>query len=222
MKKYLAGVFVFLFLIAFSSMYPCFAQATYDFSGTIQIKVGKKEIKDEVSGTVDVTMSEEEFIKKVSTPSSCDDSSYDGFTFKATFNFELGSELSECGDPLTEESLEVKTFPQGNNAGGENLDQIRLEFDQNAVTKVIERILKKYGETVRDALDLDDCFSATDIESDQAIKFLVNHITGMAYVKDTYIKISFSGNSEIRVSDSSHENQKRHLQKISGKLNIPL
>jgi hypothetical protein len=221
MKKYLVGVFAWLSLIAFGSMYPCLAQATYDFFGTIQIKVGKKEINEEVYGTVVATMREEVFMKKEDTSLSYVASGYDDTAFKTTFNFEFGSELTKCGDPLAEESLEVKTFPQGNNVGGENLNQVRLEFDQNAMTAVIGRILKKYGDTVRDALGLEDCFSLTGIESDQSIAFLVNHISGMAYVKDTSIKISFSGNSLILVSDSRHENQKRHLQKVSGKLNIP-
>lgn len=206
MKKHCTNIFVFLIFVfvIFSSVHQCFAQSLYDFSGHIQIKSGKKEILEEVKGTVDVKISEEEAIKK------------------ADFKFEVESEISECGDPLAGESFEVKTFPQDNNMVRENPDQVRLEFDQNAMSKVVGRILRKYGETVRNALDLNDCFSSTDRKNEQTIKFTINHISGMAYLKNTYIKINFSGNSEIRVSDSSCENQKRHLQKISGKLHIPL
>lgn len=221
MKKYLTGIFVFLSLTAFSSIHHCIAEATHDFSGTIQIKIGKKEIKEEICGTADVTMNEEWFSKKGNAPSGPGDSSYEGVTFKGTFKFEFGAEITECGDPLEEKCFEVKTSPQDHDAGGENLGQVRLEFDQNAMTEVVERILKKKGETVRDALGLDDCFFATDVESNQTIELLVNHISGMSYIKDTYIKISFSGNCEIRVSGPGTA-QKRHLQKISGKLNIPL
>ena len=60
MKKCLIGIFVFLFVVAFSSAYQAFAQETYDFNGTIQVKVGKKKLKEDVSGTVDITMTEEE------------------------------------------------------------------------------------------------------------------------------------------------------------------
>ena len=42
MKKCLIGIFVFLFVVAFSSAYQAFAQETYDFDGTIQVKVGKR------------------------------------------------------------------------------------------------------------------------------------------------------------------------------------
>lgn len=173
-------------------------------------------------GTVDVTTDEKGFTKKGNSSLSSGDSSYQGATFKAKFKFEFGSEVTECGDPLDEKSFEIKTSPQDNNAGGEDLDQVRLQLDQNVMTSVIERILKKNGKTVRDALGLDDCFFATDVERNQTIELLVNHISGMAYIKDTYVKISISENYEILVSDPSYENQKRYLQKISGKFNILL
>ena len=32
MKKYVIGVFIFLFVVAFSSAYEVFAQETYDFN----------------------------------------------------------------------------------------------------------------------------------------------------------------------------------------------
>ncbi|MFN3531920.1 MAG: hypothetical protein ACK41Q_05325 [Candidatus Brocadia sp.] len=191
------------------------------FPVLFKLRIGKKEIKEEICGTAVVTMNEEGFNKKGNAPSGPGDSSYEGVTFKGTFKFEFGAEITECGDPLDEKCFEVKTSPQDHDAGGGNLGQVRLEFDQNAMTQIVERILKKNGETVRDALGLDDCFFATDVERNQTVELLVNHISGMAYIKDTYIKISFSGNCEIRVSDPSAE-QKRHLQKISGKLNIPL
>src|SRR3972149_11399389 len=130
MKKYLIGVFIFLFVAAFSSAYEVFAQETYDFDGTIQVKVGKKKLKEGVSGTVDITMSEEEeFIKKGNTKSSHDDSG-GGSTFEsATFNFEFGTEDTECGDALDEEEIEGDAEPQ--EGGGGSKTNVRIELDQN-------------------------------------------------------------------------------------------
>ncbi len=221
MKKYLIGVFIFLFVASFSSAYEVFAQETYDFDGTIQVKVGKKKLKEGVSGTVDITMSEEEeFIKKGNTKSSHDDSG-GGSTFEsATFNFEFGTEDTECGDALDEEEIEVDAEPQEDGGGGSKTN-VRIELDQNSMTDVIARILEKNGATVQEALDLDDCFSTTG-GGEQIVDFWVNYVSGTAYIKSTYIKISFSGNAEIQISDQDYQNQKRYKQRISGKLIIPL
>ena len=220
MKKYVIGVFIFLFVVAFSSAYEVFAQETYDFNGTIQVKVGKKKIKEEVYGTVDVLMSEEEFVKKGNIKLSCDDSG-GGSTFEeATFNFEFGADETECGDTLDEEAIEVDAEPQEDGGGGSKTN-VRLELDQNAMTDIVGRILEKYGATVQEALDLDDCFSTTG-DGEQVVYFWVNYVSGTAYIKSTYIKISFSGNAEIQISDQDYQNQKRYKQRISGKLIIPL
>ncbi|OHC16093.1 MAG: hypothetical protein A3K25_08380 [Planctomycetes bacterium RIFOXYB12_FULL_42_10] len=88
------------------------------------------------------------------------------------------------------------------------------------MTDLIGRILEKYGATVQEALDLDDCFSTTGGTGDQIVEFWVNHVSGTAYIKSTYIKISFSGNSEIQISDANHQNQQRYSQRISGKLKL--
>lgn len=221
MKKCLIGIFVFLFVVAFSSAYQAFAQETYDFDGTIQVKVGKKKLKEDVSGTVDITMTEEEeFIKKGNTKSSHDDSG-GGSTFEsATFNFEFGTEDTECGDALDEEEIEVDAEPQEDRGGGSKTN-VRIELDQNSMTDVIARILEKNGATVQEELDLDDCFSTTG-GGEQIVDFWVNYVSGTAYIKSTYIKISFSGNAEIQISDQDYQNQKRYKQRISGKLIIPL
>ena len=221
MKKYFVGVFIFLFVAALSSVHQVFAQETYDFNGAIQIKVGKKKIKEEVNGTVDIIMSEEEeFIKKGNSKSRHDD--YGGSTFEsATFNFEFDADDTECGDTLDEEAIEVDAEPQEDGGGGSKRN-VRLEFDQNSLTDVVSRILEKHGVTVQEALDLDDCFSTTGGTGEQIVEFWVNHVSGTAYIKSTYIKISFSGNSEIQISDSDRQNQKRYSQRISGKLKIPL
>ena len=221
MKKCLIGIFVFLFVVAFSSAYQAFAQETYDFNGTIQVKVGKKKLKEDVSGTVDITMTEEEeFIKKGNTKSSHDDSG-GGSTFEsATFNFEFGTEDTECGDALDEEEIEVDAEPQEDRGGGSKTN-VRIELDQNSMTDVIARILEKNGATVQEELDLDDCFSTTG-GGEQIVDFWVNYVSGTAYIKSTYIKISFSGNAEIQISDQDYQNQKRYKQRISGKLIIPL
>ncbi len=225
MKKYLIGVFIFLFVAAFSSAYEVFAQETYDFNGTIQVKVGKKKLKEEVNGSVDITMTEEEeeeFVKKGNIKLSHD--SGGGSTFEeATFYFEFGADETECGETLDEESIEVDANPQENGGGGGGSKRnVRIEFDQNSMTDVIARILEKNGATVQEALDLDDCFSTTGGTGEQIVEFWVNHVSGTAYIKSTYIKISFSGNSEIQISDSDRQNQKRYSQRISGKLKIPL
>ena len=223
MKKCLVSIIAFLLVVAFSSAYEVFAQETYDFDGIIQVKVGKKKLKEEVNGTVDITMTEEEeeFIKKGNLKSSHDDSG-GGSTFEsATFDFEFGADDTECGDTLDEESMEVDAEPQEDGGGGSKRS-VRLEFDQNAMTDIVSRILEKYGATVQEALDLDDCFSTTGGTGEQIVEFWVNHISGTAYIKSTYIKISFSGNSEIQISDSDRQNQKRYSQRISGKLKIPL
>ena len=224
MKKYLIGVFIFLFVAAFSSAYEVFAQETYDFDGTIQIKVGKKKLKEEVYGTVDITMSEEEeeeFIKKGNAKLSHDDSDDSGSTFEsATFYFEFGAEDTDCGDTLDEEEIEVDANPQEDGGGGSK-GNVRIELDQNLMTDVIARILEKNGTTVQEALDLDDCFSTTG-GGEQIVDFWVNYVSGTAYIKSTYIKISFSGNTEIQISDQDYQNQKRYKQRISGKLIIPL
>jgi len=220
MKKYLIGVFIFLFVAAFSSAYEVFAQETYDFNGTIQIKVGKKKIKEDVAGTVDVTMTEEEeeFAKKDKAKLS--DSN--GSTFEeATFYFEFGADDTECGDTLDEEAIEVDAEPQEDGGGGSKTN-VRIELDQNSMTDVIARILEKNGSIVQDALDLDDCFSTTGGGGEQIVDFWVNYVSGTAYIKSTYIKISFSGNAEIQISDQDYQNQKRYKQRISGKLIIPL
>ena len=221
MKKCLIGIFVFLFVVAFSSAYQAFAQETYDFDGTIQVKVGKKKLKEDVSGTVDITMTEEEeFIKKGNTKSSHDDSG-GGSTFEsATFNFEFGTEDTDCGDALDEETIEVDAEPQEDRGGGSKTN-VRIELDQNSMTDVIARILEKNGATVQEELDLDDCFSTTG-GGEQIVDFWVNYVSGTAYIKSTYIKISFSGNAEIQISDQDYQNQKRYKQRISGKLIIPL
>ena len=207
MKKCLIGIFVFLFVVAFSSAYQAFAQETYDFDGTIQVKVGKKKLKEDVSGTVDITMTEEEeFIKKGNTKSSHDDSG-GGSTFEsATFNFEFGTEDTECGDALDEEEIEVDAEPQEDRGGGSKTN-VRIELDQNSMTDVIARILEKNGVTVQEELDLDDCFSTTG-GGEQIVDFWVNYVSGTAYIKSTYIKISFSGNAEIQISDQDYQNQK--------------
>ena len=220
MKKYLVGVFIFLFVAAFSSAYEVFAQETYDFNGTIQIKVGKKKIKEDVAGTVDVTMTEEEeeFAKKDKAKLS--DSN--GSTFEeATLYFEFGADDTECGDTLDEESIEVDANPQGDGGGGSK-GNVRIELDQNLMTDVIARILEKNGTTVQEALDLDDCFSTTGGGGEQIVDFWVSYVSGTAYIKSTYIKVSFGGSSEIQVSDQDYQNQKRYKQRISGKLMIPL
>jgi len=90
------------------------------------------------------------------------------------------------------------------------------------MTDVIARILEKNGSIVQDALDLDDCFSTTGGGGEQIVDFWVNYVSGTAYIKSTYIKISFSGNAEIQISDQDYQNQKRYKQRISGKLIIPL
>ena len=224
MKKYLVGVFIFLFVAAFSSAYEVFAQETYDFNGTIQIKVGKKKLKEEVYGTVDITMSEEEeeeFIKKGNAELSHDDSG-SGSTFEsATFDFEFGTDDTECGDTLDEETIEVDAEPQEDGGGGSK-GNVRIELDQNLMTDVIARILEKNGTTVQEALDLDDCFSTTGGGGEQIVDFWVSYVSGTAYIKSTYIKVSFGGSSEIQVSDQDYQNQKRYKQRISGKLMIPL
>src|SRR3989304_3030060 len=223
MKKYLIGVFIFLFVAAFSSAYDVFAQETYDFDGTIQVKVGKKKLKEDVYGTVDITMTEEEeeeFVKKGNTKSSHEDSG-GGSTFEsATFNFEFGTEDTECGDALDEEEIEVDAEPQ--DGGGGSKTNVRIKLDQNSMTDVIARILEKNGSIVQDALDLDDCFSTTGGGGEQIVDFWVNYVSGTAYIKSTYIKVSFSGSSEIQISDENYQNQKRYKQRISGKLKIPL
>ena len=225
MKKYLIGVFIFLFVAAFSSAYEVFAQETYDFNGTIQVKVGKKKLKEEVNGTVDITMTEEEeeeFVKKGNIKLS-HDSGGDSTFEEATFYFEFGADETECGETLDEESIEVDANPQENGGGsGGSKRNVRIEFDQNSMTDIIARILEKNGETVQEVLDLDDCFSTTGGTGEQTVEFWVNHVSGTAYIKSTYIKISFSGNSEIQISDQNYQNQKRYKQRISGKLKIPL
>lgn len=221
MKKYFVGVFIFLFVAALSSAHQAFAQETYDFNGSIQVKVGKKKIKEEVSGTVDVFMSEEEydedFVKKGNSKSSHDDYDDEGTFESATFSFDFGADDTECGDTLDEESIEVDAEPQEDSGGSRN---IRIEFDQNEMTDIIGRILEKYGATVQEALDLDDCFSTTGGDGEQIVNFWVNHVSGTAYEKSSYIKISFSGNAEIQISDADHQNQQRYTQRISGKLKI--
>lgn len=223
MKKYLIGIFIFLFVAAFSSAYEVFAQETYDFDGSIQVKVGKKKLKEDVYGTVDITMTEEgeeEFIKKGNTKSSHEDSG-GGSTFEeATLSFEFGSGDTECGDTLEEETVEVDVNRQEDGGGGSKRN-VRVEFDQNAMTDIVGRVLEKYGATVQDALDLDDCFSTTG-GGEQIVNFWVNYVSGTAYDKGSYIKISFSGNAEIQISDQDHQNQQRYTQWISGKLNVPV
>ena len=177
------------------------------------------EIKEEVNGTVDIIMSEEEeFIKKGNAKSSHDD--YGGSTFEsATFSFDFGADDTECGDTLDEESIEVDAEPQEDGGGGSKRN-VRIELDQNAMTDLIGRILEKYGATVQEALDLDDCFSTTGGDGEQIVNFWVNHLSATAYDKGSYIKVSFSGNSEIEISDQDHQNQKRYTHRISGKLTI--
>ncbi|MBM2834009.1 MAG: hypothetical protein HW406_1170, partial [Candidatus Brocadiaceae bacterium] len=208
---------------ALSSAHQVFAQETYDFNGSIQVKVGKKKIKEEVGGTVDVFISEEEndedFVKKGNSKSSHDDYDDEGTFESATFSFDFGADDTECGDTLDEESIEVDAEPQEDGGGGSKRN-VRIELDQNAMTDLIGRILEKYGATVQEALDLDDCFSTTGGGGEQNVNFWVNYVSGTAYVKSNYIKISFSGNAEIQISDQDHQNQQRYTQRISGKLKI--
>ena len=94
-----------------------------------------------------------------------------------------------------------------------------MEFDQNTVTDIVGRILEKYGATVQEALDLDGCFSITG-GGEQVVNFWVNYVSGTAYDKGSYVKVSFSGNAEIQISDQDHQNQQRYTQRISGKLTM--
>jgi hypothetical protein len=218
MKKYFVGIFIFLFVAALSSAQQVFAQETYDFNGTIQVKVGKKKITEEVNGTVDIIMNEEEeeFAKKKTVKSYYYDDAGSPIE-SATFSFEFGAEDTDCGDTLDEETIEVDAEPQ--DGGGGSKRSVRLEFDQNSLADLISRILEKHGGTVQEALDLDDCFSATG-GGEQIVDFWVNYVSGTAYIKSSYIKVSFGGNAEIQVSDQSYQDQRRYKQKISGKLII--
>ena len=46
-------------------------------------------------------------------------------------------------------------------------------------------------QSCKNALDLDDCFSTTGGGGEQIVDFWVNYISGTAYIKSTYIKVSF-------------------------------
>ena len=91
---------------------------------------------------------EEEFIKKGNTKSSHDDSG-GGSTFEsATFNFEFGADDTECGDTLDEEEIEVDAEPREDGGGGSKMN-VRIELDQNSMTDVIARILKRMEQLYR-------------------------------------------------------------------------
>ncbi|MBI2472685.1 MAG: hypothetical protein HYV59_15835 [Planctomycetes bacterium] len=45
--------------------------------------------------------------------------------------------------------------------------------------------MDKYGETVAEALEVDDCFSSTGGTGEQVAEFWVNYVSGTAYIKST-------------------------------------
>lgn len=206
MKKYFISMLVFLFVVTFSSARQAFAQETRSFEGVVQIKVGTKNFKEEVSGTADIAASDE-----------------GGSAFEdATLDFEFGAVETECGDTLSGETIPVYIFPQ-EGEGSTSSKRVYLEIDSNNLMDFVARFLEKHGSTVQDELNLGECFSTTmQTNGSNNVNFWIDNYSSTAYIRKASIRVNFRVESVIAVYDADWQNEKRYKQRFSVTLKIPL
>lgn len=209
MKRYLARFFVFLFVVVFGSECQTFAHQAINFYGTIKISVLNEEIAESVKGVADITQ--------------WGHGETNGNFDEAILKFELVSEESECGDLLDVGTATVSAYRK--NKYSVTSKKFPLDLCEDGMAGVIERILNKYGKTVQETLDLDECFSITNgggtTKSGKILKFANAYISKCkAVITETSVKISFKIKPTLKTYDGGYLNKKEYPLQIAGKVNI--
>ncbi len=210
MKKYLIPIFAFSLVVVFCAEHHAFAHKAVDFHGAIQIAGLGEKIKEDVDGEVAVSQWGHE-------------ETHGNFE-EAFFQFVFPSENTECGNLLDEGTATVSVYRE--NKYTTKSKKFPLDFSEDGMAEVIERILNKHGEIVRNALGLDECFSITDgegtTESGKIISFANAYIAKCkAVVKSSSVNISFKTRPKLKIYDAGYQNMKEYTLRISGKLEIP-
>lgn len=143
---------------------------------------------------------------------------------EAIFNFEFGAETSECGDPLDELTVKVRSYRE--NKYTIESTKFPLDISEDGMSAVIQRILNKNGNTVQNALGLDECFSMTDgsgaTVSGKILSFAMRHISkGKVTITADSDEIRFKIDPALKTFDAGFLNKKEYPLKISGILEIP-
>lgn len=209
MKKCLACVLAFLFVIAFGSECHIFAHQSVYFDGNIMISGLNEEITEEVKGVADITQ--------------WGHGETNGNFDEAMFKFELISEESECGNLLDIGTATVSAYRK--NKYSVTSKKFPLDLCEDGMAVVLERILNKHGKTVQDGLGLDECFSIFNGEgttkSGKLLKFANAYIAKCkAVVTESFVKISFKIKPMIKTYDGGYLNKKEYPLKITGNINI--
>lgn len=210
MKKYLIPIFAFSLVVVFHAEHYAFAHKTVDFHGTIQIAGLDEKIKEEVEGEVAVSQWGHE-------------ETHGNFE-EAIFEFMFASGSTECGNLMNEGTATVSVYRE--NTYTTKSKKFPLDFSEDGMAEVIERILNKHGEMVQNALGLDECFSMTDgagtTESGKIVRFANAYIAKCkAVVTSSSVKISFRTKPKLKTYDAGYQNMKEYTLKIFGKLEIP-
>ncbi|MCF6155153.1 MAG: hypothetical protein E3K36_07855 [Candidatus Brocadia sp.] len=208
MKNYLIPIFAFSITAAFGFACQVFAHETVDFNGTIEIRVGNEIIKEEVGGQV--------------TVSHWGHGETNGNFDEAIFYFDFGPETTECGDSLDEETVRVSSYRE--NKYSVKTDDFPLDLSEDGIADVIERILNKYGKTVQNAIDIDECFSITDgsgtTGSGKILSYANRHIKGHVTINNHADEIHFKVKPTMKTFDAGFQNTKEHTLKIHGMLEM--
>ncbi len=210
MKNYLIPVLAFSILAASNAGHYAFAHETVDFHGTIQITGLGEKIKEDVEGEVAV--------------SQWGHGETHGNFEEAFFKFMFPSENTGCGSLLDEGTVTVSVYRE--NKYTTKSKRFPLDFSEDSMAEVIERILNKHGDLVQNELGLDECFLITDgegtTESGKIISFANAYIANCkAVVKTSSVNISFKIKPKLKTYDAGYQNVKEYKLKISGKLEIP-
>ncbi|MCF6155775.1 MAG: hypothetical protein E3K36_11105 [Candidatus Brocadia sp.] len=209
MKKCLASILVFLFVVAFGFECQTFAHQTVNFDGTITISGLNEEIVGSVKGVADITQWGHD--------------ETNGNFDEAIFKFELASEDSECGSILNAGTATVNAYRK--NKYSVTSKKFPLDLCEDGMADVLERILNKYGKTVQDALGLDECFSITNgggvTKSGKIVRFANAYISKcQAVITESFVTISFKIKPTLKTYDAGYLNKKEYPLKVAGKMNI--
>ncbi len=212
MKKRLFGVLVFLLASAPGFGSRIFAHEAVDFEGTIQIVGLNEKITEKVSGSVAVT----QWGHGVDTGGNFEE---------AIFTYTFGTQTTGCGDVLDEESVRVSAYREDEYSV--TTKKFPMDFSEDGMASVIERILIKYASMVQDTLGWDECFTMSDgtgtTESGKSFSFANACVTGgKAVITSSSVKISFSIKPRLKTYGGGSTNKTEYPLKVSGKLEIPI
>lgn len=210
MKKYLIGIFVFLFLTIICSQFSIFAHQAIDVDGSIKISGLNEKITEALSGKVDISQWEH--------------GETNGNFMEAIFTFTFSSEITECGNLMEEGTVTVSAHRKNKY----NIESRRfpLGLKEEGMSDLIKRILNKHDKTVQESLGTDKCMSITvdgvSTESGKTISLTDVYVSRCrAVITASSVKIHFSAKSGIIASDKDYSNRRKHPMKIYGKLVIP-